>query len=222
MKILTNIIIISSLILFFTLSSCINDSEVINEDKLENSTLIESEIEVVETKEVEIIEDTVIKEPKVEKKIEKKIIKVQPKEIKKQEVSDLKMDVEVAKKKEEIILSDSIDLSTDRNQSYNPDNANAPVELSIDSSVKLKPIFSDSDMSKYYVVFKESNAKINRKEISKLVKVGQIVYVANYQGIYKYCVGQSNNENEAIVFKAVFDKQQGNTSSTVSTFSSAW
>lgn len=223
MKPLTNITLAISIILFFSFSACINDNEIINEESTENAIIDESQIifedkKVEELKTTEIIVDTVIKETK----IEKPTIKTQPKKNNKEEVLEAKKEISKAEREEEIRLSESIDLSTDRNQSYNPDNANAPIELEEDNSIELKPIFSAKDLEKYYVVFKESHAKISRKELSKLLKKNQIVYVVNHQGIYKYSVGKSENENDANIFKTTFDKEQGNTSSIVSTFSSAW
>ncbi len=222
MKTLTNLTLALSIILFFTLTSCINDSEVITEETLENTSTESTITEQAEAKTEEVKEIEVVEEKVIEKEVEESVIKAQPKDIEKKEILKVKKEVKIVEKKEEVKLSESIDLTTDRNQSYNPDNANAPVELEDDNSIELKPIFSDSDMGKYYVVFKESHAKINRKDISKLVKTGQKVYVANHQGIYKYCVGQSENENDAKAYKIKFDKEQGNNSSTVSTFSSAW
>ena len=219
MKRLTNIFLVFSIILFFTLTSCINDNEVIA-DESSNTTIVEAE--TLDTNN-NVSEEIIAKKPVIEEtKKEIPLIKPPVKEIKKEELSTVKKETKKVEKKELIKLSESIDLDTDRNQSYNPDNANAPIKIEKDDNLKLKPIFSDADLSKYYVVFKESHAKINRKDVSKLIKTNQIVYIANYQGIYKYCVGQSKTENEAKAFKAKFDAEQGKTSSIVATFLSAW
>ncbi len=206
-------------------TACINDSEVA-EGNATDAVVIEKPIDNAP---VESTNDTVFDEPAEDAVVKSDVVEVdnQKKVTKTKVVShaDKKVDIsdeQPVEKKEEVVLSESLDLKTKRNVKYNPDNANAPVEIEEKSSITLIPIFSDDDLAKYYVQFKESPSKMSKKDVEALLKNDHKVYVVSHQGLYKYCVGKSDSEAEAKAFKKKFDKLHSKTKTTVVTYKSAW
>ena len=210
-------------------TACINDSEVA-EGNATDAVVVEKSIDnapVESTNDAnndaafdESTEDAIVKSDIVEVDDQKKVTKT-----KAVSHADKKTDVsdeEPVEKKEDVVLSESLDLKTKRNVKYNPDNANAPVEIEEKSSITLVPIFSDDDLGKYYVQFKESPSKMSKKDVEALLKNNHKVYVVSHQGLYKYCVGKSNSEAEAKAFQKEFIKLHSKSKTTVVTYKSAW
>ena len=220
-----------SIIAILGFYSCANDevkpADDLHKDEVKVSTMPSQKVIVSnqespatdaqpQEKETEVIEKNIKQDENISsQQVDKKLDKIE----------DNNTKIEVVEKeepKEEIILSESLDLSSDRNHQINPDNANAPLDLEEGSNISLVPIFSADDFAKYYVVFKESPKKMNKKQLESLIVGTHKVFVANHLGLYKYSVGQSSTEEEAANKKKSFDHKQGNTNSQVVTFKPVW
>ena len=200
-------------------------SGVIAKDSVVDNTIDSSSISLKkEISKEKKTEDNVEDSKQLTKKpIQEKVI------IEKEKVVDASSTVQTGETKEkepakveEVYVSDELDLSVDRNQQYNPDNANAILDLEKGSNITIIPIFTEKDLGMYYVQFKESARKLNKAELASLLNQECKVYIVNHQGLYKYSVFQSDNEISAQAAKKIFDGNCGNHKSVVTTYKSDW
>ena len=217
-----NVLII--FLIVFVLTSCQND---VKTDVVEKSVVVEDtsniETSVGENKENEnIVEKKLdIKESKKSKELEKKPVIVE--EIKEKEVKEV-----IKPKKGEINMIEETaeDLEKEVNvkvaRVVNPDNDNGSFEIKEDATITVVPVLTAEDKGKYYVQFKIKVSKISKSDLAKFFPESQKIYVVQHQGLYKYCVGQFDNEEDAKAYKKKVDKEFGFKSSEVASYSDAW
>ncbi len=190
-------------------------SELSKTDIITTEAAVDTNVE----RSIDTLSKTITKEKAVIKEPTKK------KRIKKQKETKI-----VTNKKEENKKSKTIKTSKDLgnimdeevNRQANPDNSNGIAEIKSDSDIKLIPVFTDADKAKYYVQVIVKVHKMSKSELSKVFSDSQKVYIVNYQGLYKYCVGQFNTEKEAKAYKTKTDKKYGFKGSQVVTYKEAW
>jgi len=224
MKFLSIVLILLTVFLY----SCQNDVKVDKEDS------------------AIVIQDTVINEPSTiveNEAIENKIQKKQEikKEEKKKEEKKKKGDIVVVSDNNKKVIKENKysnegginmreetaeDLEKEVNVKVarvaNPDNDNENFEIKEDASLIVVPVLTAEDKAKYYVQFKIKVSKISKSDLSRFFPDTQKIYVVQHQGLYKYCVGQFDNEEDAKVYKKMVDKEFGFKSSEVATYSDAW
>jgi len=114
------------------------------------------------------------------------------------------------------------ELSKKVNVAANPDNDNGAFEIKEDAQITVVPIITDADKAKYYVQFTIKINKISKVDLSKFFPDTQKIYVVQHKGLYKYCVGQFDDEKTAADFKKIADREFKFTKSEVATYSEAW
>jgi len=184
------------------------------------SSVVEKTVTLkAETSDAEISKTKIVeKSNKKESIIDKKIVSEPSERISEKSKEEKK----VISKEEEIYLSAELDLSVDRNQQYNPDNANALLDLERESKITIVPIFSEKDLGLYYVQFLESAIKLNKSDLATYLNQECKVFVVFHQGLYKYSVFQSENEENAKAAMKIFDSNCGDNESSVTTYKSDW
>jgi hypothetical protein len=136
-------------------------------------------------------------------------------------------DIVKEKEREELLREETAEdleseLSKKVNVSVNPDNDNGAFEIKEDAQITVVPIITEDDKSKYYVQFTIKINKISKVDLSKFFPDTQKIYVVQHKGLYKYSVGQFDDEKAAAEYKKVVDKEFKFTKSEVATYSEAW
>lgn len=214
---LLNILVLVLIVIFVT--SCQNDVKVENENQ-----------PIIVVKDTSLLEAISDKEPaKVEKKETKKAVVKKKKKVVKSNDSGENSIAEVEEIKEgEINMREetAADLEKEVNQKVNrvvnPDNDNGSFEIKEDATISIVPVLTAEDKGKYYVQFKIKVTKMSKSDLAKFFPNSQKIYVVQHQGLYKYCVGQFDNEEDAIEYKKQVDKEFGFKNSEVTSYSDAW
>ncbi len=219
-----------ALVIVFITTSCQNDAKVVDaktplivNDTVSEGAKVESSIKDVSTTPVKKVEKKA--ENKVEKKIEKKVEK--PKEIK-TSTKAVNVEKKTVVKRGEIDLKEETaeDLESEVEKKVNivinPDNDNGNFEIKEDATIDVVPILTDADKAKYYVQFTIKVNKISKADLSKFFPDSQKIFVVQHQGLYKYCVGQFDDEEKAKAYKVKVDKEFGFKHSEVTNYSDAW
>jgi len=215
---LLNILLIVLTVFFVT--SCQNDAKVENDDHPMIVVKDTSLIETVSDKEYKKIEKNEPKKIVVKKKekaaiITKEKVETVEEKIDKKDEGKINMREETAAD-----LENEVNVKVAR--AANPDNDNGSFEIKEDATINIVPVLSAEDKAKYYVQFKIKVSKISKADLSRFFPDTQKIYVVQHQGLYKYCVGQFDNENDAKVYKKQVDKEFGFKNSEVATYSDAW
>ncbi len=200
----------------FIASSCQNDAKeeieesiVIVDSSLIDNSEIDNNTEIKEKKVVE--KKPSIKDAPVIYQKEETIIEVEPEEDK--DVLDLREETSKDLEKED---------NKKVNIVVNPDNDNSAFEIKEDATITVVPILSAQDKAKYYVQFTIKISKISKADLATYFPESQKIYVVQHLGLYKYCVGQFDKEEEAVAYKTIADKEFNFKKSEVATYSDAW
>jgi len=206
MKILSIVLILLTVFLY----SCQNDAKVDKEDSaiVIHDTVINELSTIVEN---DAIENKIQKKEEIKKEENKKDIK----EKKYSNEGGINMREETAADLEK-------EVNQKVNRVVNPDNDNGSFEIKEDATISVIPVITAEDKGKYYVQFKIKVSKLSKSDLSKFFPDSQKIYVVQHQGLYKYSVGQFDNEEDAIEYKKQVDKEFGFKNSEVTTYSDAW
>jgi len=222
MKIL-NISIV--LLLIFLVSSCQNDVKVEKEDQpiiVVDDTNITESISIKEHVEEKDVPQKVVVKTKAKAAVitNEKAEKIDKKEIDKKEI-DKKDEGEINMREETAAdLENEVNVKVAR--VANPDNDNGSFEIKEDATIAIVPVLTAEDKAKYYVQFKIKVSKMSKADLSRFFPDTQKIYVVQHQGLYKYCVGQFDVEEDAKTYKKQVDKEFGFKNSEVATYSDAW
>lgn len=160
-------------------------------------------------------------------KKEAAVVKVEEPEVEQEEEQMTEEEIVKEHEREELLREETAEdleseLSKKVNVAANPDNDNGAFEIKEDAQITVVPILTDADKAKYYVQFTIKINKISKVDLSKFFPDTQKIYVVQHKGLYKYCVGQFDDEKTAADYKKIADKEFKFTKSEVATYSEAW
>jgi hypothetical protein len=216
-----NIYLIFGIILWFV-ASCANDPE-----PLKSTETLDSIVEPIAASTGDISpEKQDASNPQVSTASDSKQEMSKEKETKAKSADSPKADKK-SQTTEEVnqdVTAEDIDsqLNNKVNTRVNPDNANATTEVQKMKLVNLIPVYSEKDKAKYYVQFCEKARKATQKELVAKLAENERVYVVEHLGLYKYCLGQFDSQEQAQQFKLKIDKQYGLKDTEVVSYSNSW
>lgn len=206
---------------FLTVVSCKNDTTPQAEKIID---VVENEVVIVpSTMDSSVIIAEVPKDDKEEEEVQTKTDKVsstastQTKLTKKQ-ITEVISEEEAIKTAEDL----SGELNNEVNRKANPDNYNGVKEIDTIVNVMLVPVYSEPDLNKYFVQVAVKVHKMSRVELGKIFPSNEAVYILQHEGLYKYCLGKFDTENEAANYKKDIDKKYKFKDTQVVTFQQAW
>jgi hypothetical protein len=201
----------------------VNASKEVKEDvkevdnSAENGAVVEDNI-VSEKENEKTKPDEVVAETKVEKKVEKSSADVKKANI------DEANNTDKEKVKEEIKTAEDLsgELNNKVNRQANPDNYNGVAEPESESDVNVVPVYTDDQLDNYFVQVLIKVHKLSKSELMNTFNSKEKVYVVQNEGLYKYCLGNFEDEADANAYKKEIDKKYKFEDTQVVTFKQAW